>query len=110
MINLMLLACIGCGPANKVGYGDQVAKPVPLSEQWSCNEFSWSAQSPTDSIVRINVHDCQTKDVSVHVSKNNSKHLHYNLNKASDCEWKIMLILDNITCKEIEDISIVQKY
>jgi len=47
---------------------------------------------------------------SIYVTKVDGTHLHYELNKTEDCEWKIMLMLKETTCNDIKDISIVQEY
>ena len=111
MIKLIFLACVGCAnSSHQMGQINPLAVPVPMNEEWSCNEMSWTPSSSTESVIRINTYDCKMTEGSIYVTKVDGTHLHYELNKTEDCEWKIMLMLKETTCNDIKDISIVQEY
>ena len=110
MINLAFLACIGCG-----GHSHQVNQiklqptQAPIFEDWACKEVSWPPDSLAYSAIRIETHDCKMTEGSIYLKKGNGQHTHYKLNKVGECEWKLMLMIEE-TCKDIKEVSIVQKY
>ena len=111
MINLAFLACIGCGGvSHQVNQTDPIATQVPMFEDWSCSEVSWSPESPVNSAIRINTYDCNMTEGSIYLTRIDGQHTHYKLNKVGECEWKLMLMIEETTCKDIKEVSIVQKY
>jgi len=114
MINMMLLACVGCASPNKVA--DLNPNQVHLNTgDWTCKQISkskdsWGRRSTRQSIVRVNVQDCNMKEGSAFVMKQNGSHSHHKMNKIGDCKWAITLLLKNTTCESIDNVSIVQNY
>jgi len=114
MINLAFIACVGCFDSERKDIIIPTESVQSSKDDWSCsvnwNKPVWTSDSPPESIIKINTYDCEMTKASVYVTKNDGKHLHYQLQKVEGCEWKIMLMLTNATCNDIKNISIVQEY
>ena len=110
MINLAFLACTACFTPKQSNQIIPTELVQSSKDDWSCKEFAWAPEADTESIIKINTYDCEMTKASVYVTKSNGKHLHYQLSKVKGCEWKIMLMLKNTTCKDVKGISIVQEY
>ena len=108
MTNLTFLACIACFSPDKINHFDSEVFLSKPTHNWTCNEFSWDHDSPSQTVVKVNAFNCNASRGSVSVIKTDGGHSHHLLSETNECEWKTMLILKNTSCKQIKQISINQ--
>jgi hypothetical protein len=106
MSNLIFLAHLTCITQQEEDYINLIPDQQLMTEDWSCMDMPWSSES----MVRVETNDCKMTRGVVYVTKNNGSHLHYQLKKINECNWKTSNLLNSTTCKDIKNVTIVQDY